>query len=194
MKTLKMNVLFSLLAGLCLVSLAHAQATNHATKADAEKSAGKGITFKIPDGVMPLDWKGFKGMLMLYRKRPGGIFVSYPNEKESIPELKSRAAAAIATMFVHDEKKSGELTWQLSSMPAHRGDKGELADVKLYDSEVESLQIVLYERERNGLTLIYGHFARKSKTSKDKDDSTEFLDQKGKGSPEFDKFWKTFPE
>jgi hypothetical protein len=182
----------SVLAMLIVFAAANVQAQNK-TGEEAEKKAGQGITFKIPDKVMPMPWQDFKGVLMLYQKQPGGMFISYPNENESLDDLKKRAEKFIANMFVHDEKKAGELQWQVKSVPSHRGDKGESAVMKLYDGEKEALQITFYEREWNGLSLIYGYFARKSKTSKDKDDSADFLDDKGEGSKKFDEFRKTFP-
>jgi hypothetical protein len=141
---------------------------------------------------MPMQWKDFKGMLMLYQSKPGGMFISYPNAGEPISGLKTRIVRSIAQMFVHDEKKSASISWLLSSVPTHPRDKGDLAEVRLYDADDQSLQIVLYEREYDDLTVVYGHFARKSKTSKDPDDSSEFLDEKGKGSKVFDKLWKSF--
>ena len=153
---------------------------------------GDGIVFKIPKKVMPIQWASFKGLLMLDQKRPTGIFISYPNDGESLESLTKRAEISIAKMFVHDEKKSEGIVWQIKSIPAHSGDKGENATMKFWEDETQSIQITFYEREWNNLKLIYGYFARKSKTSKDKDDSGDFLDDKGQGSKTFDEFWKSF--
>lgn len=168
--------------------------TTAKTETEAKKAAGQGVTFKIPEKVMPMkDWKDFKGLLMLSAEGPSGLFISYPNENEEISDLKIRAEKFIARMFVHDDKKVDEIVWQIKSVPSHKGDKGDSAIMKTYEGDDQSIQITTYEREWNGLTFVYGYFARKSKTSKDKKNSTVFLDEKGNGAKVFDKFWKTFP-
>ncbi|HEY0429902.1 MAG TPA: hypothetical protein VGC76_19115 [Pyrinomonadaceae bacterium] len=183
-----MKIQFNIrVTALILISLAFCLTAN------AQKSNEKGITFKIPENVMPIEWKDFKGMLMLSPKKPSGIFISYPNDGETLESLTIRAGKSIAQMFVHDEKKAENIEWQIKSIPAHRGDKGDSATSKIYEGESATLQITFYEREWNNLKIIYGYFAQKSKTSKNKDDSADFLDDKGQGSDTFDKFWKTFP-
>lgn len=168
--------------------------TTSKTEDEAKKKAGQGITFKIPDKVMPMQtWKDFKGLLMLSSEGPSGIFISYPNDGETIADLKIRAEKVLANMFVHDEKKTSEIVWQTKSVPTHKGDKDNSGVMKTFDGEDQSIQITTYEREWNNLTLVYGYFARKSKTSKDKENSATFLDESGKGSKVFDSFWKTFP-
>ena len=189
--------IFTLAVMFCLVSCLTATAQNQPktfeTREDAKKNSGGGITFKVPDKVMGMQWAGFKGLLMLYPNRPAGIFVSYPNNDESLEKLAVRAEKSLANMFIHDEKKSENIVWQTKTIPAHQGDRGTTATMKTYDDETQTLQITLYEREWNNYKLIYGYFARKSKTSKDKEDSGDFLDEKGQGSKQFDEFWKTFP-
>ena len=74
--------------------------TNHKTKDEAKKSAKNGVTFKIPDKVMPMKWKDFKGMLMLSQKIPSGIFITYPEESESLADLKIRAEKSVAAQKI----------------------------------------------------------------------------------------------
>jgi len=150
------------------------------------------IIYKIPDGVMPMDWKDFKGMLMLGGKQPWGIFVAYPNDGESLDELKTRAGKTIAKMFVHDEAKVDKVEWKTITVAANKGDASDTALQKLYESDTETLQLTFFERQGAGPKLLYGYFARKSKTSKDKDDSADFLGEKGKGNKSFTAFWKSF--
>jgi hypothetical protein len=164
------------------------------TENKIENKASAAITYKVPDGVMPMKWHDFKGMLMLGGEKPSGIFITYPNEGESIADLEIRAGKEIARMFVHDESKAGKIDWQSKTIPAHEGDKGTEALIKTYDSPEETLQIAYYEREWSGFNFIYGYFARKSKTSKNKNDSAEFMDESGGGIKPFEKFWKTFPK
>ena len=168
--------------------------TTHENEDDAKKSAGNGVTFKIPDKVMPMKWTDFKEMLMLSEKLPSGVFITYPNENESIADLKTRAESVIARMFVRDEKKIEEIVWESKTVPSHIGDSGDTATMRIFDNEEQTLQITIYDREWNGIKFIYGYFARKNNTSKNRDDSAEFLDDKGSGVKVFDKFWKSFPD
>lgn len=188
-----MKKLLTLLAfGIALFANQVAGQTNHKTESDAKKAAGSGITFKIPNGVMPTDWKGFKGMLML-EQRPSGIVISYPEEGESISGLKGRMAKAIAQMFVHNEKTAGEINWIDTDISSNKGDKGNGIQ-KLVETEKQILQVNLFEREWNGLNVVYGYFAMKDKKNNAKKDSGDFLDAEGKGSKVFEAFWKTFPK
>ncbi len=169
--------------------------SNHKNEKDAEKAADKGVTFKIPEKVMPMPkWVGFKGMLMLSSEGPSGIFISYPDEGETLDALRGRAEKSLVKMFVHDDAKVENVQWNSNSTAAHDGDKSETALTKIYDDNTQTVQITFYERQSNGLDFIYGYFARKSKTSDKKGDSANFLDEKGKGSKVFDNFWKTFPK
>ena len=98
------------------------------TEDEAKKTAGSGVTFKIPDKVMPMKWKDFKGMLMLSQKLPSGIFISYPEENESLADLKIRAEKSVAAMFFEDDQKVDEIVWETKTVPSHKGDSGETAD------------------------------------------------------------------
>lgn len=186
------RLLTLLTLGIALFANGAVGQTTHKTESDAKKSAPSGITFKIPNGVMPTDWKGFKGMLML-EQRPSGIVIAYPNEGESIADLKGRMVKEIARMFIHDEKASGEIKWTDVEIPSHKGDKGDKAIQKSNDGEKYFVQITLYERESEGAVLVYGYFAITDKKNKGKKDSGDLLDAEGKGSKVFDAFWKTFP-
>ncbi len=161
-------------------------------QSDSKKTNSPGITFRIPNGVMPTDWKGFKGMLML-EQRPSGIVIAYPEESESISDLKARMVKEIARMFVHGEKASGEIKWVDTEIPSHKGDRGDKAIQKSNDGEKYVIQITLYERESEGAHLVYGYFAITDKKNKGKKDSGQLLDAEGNGSKIFDSFWKTFP-
>lgn len=177
------------------VSILNAQTLTTAKNEDeAKKAAGQGITFKIPDGVMPMEWKkqGFKGVLMLAQKDPSGIFIVYPNEKETIEELTIRVKKNIVPMFMHDDKNVDKFQWKVSDLLKHEGDK--VAKYHLYEGDKNSVQILIYEKEWNGLNLIYGYFAMKNKDAKEKDIKKIWANENGEGIKVFDKFWKTLPK
>jgi hypothetical protein len=188
------KILPAALAVCLLFSLAPAQ-TSRNTESEAKRVAGRGVVYKVPDGVMPLpSWSGFKGMMMLCGKKPCGLFISYPNEGESLEALKKRMSEWIGSMFLHDDAKAKAIVWQSKDIPAHKGDKGNKAKMITYDDPAQTLQIDFFEREYSGLSFVYGYFGRKSKTSGDKDNSSDILDESGNGAKLFDKFWKTLPE
>ncbi|HEX8736262.1 MAG TPA: hypothetical protein VF721_13120 [Pyrinomonadaceae bacterium] len=166
--------------------------TQSKTQKEAAKKAGQGVTFKIPEGVMPMEWSKFKGLLMLDKKQPAGIFISYPDENEPLEDLKARAREFILPMFAHDRKdaKDKDITWRITDIPTHPGDAA--AKMYLYQGEKQSVQISIYEREWNGGTFIYGYFSMKT-VGKEKDAKKIWADDKGQGIKPFEEFWKTFP-
>jgi hypothetical protein len=125
---------------LCLFYAAGAQTvTDHKTEAEARKAAGKGIVYKIPEGVMALpQWQGFRGMMMIAQKQPWGIFISYPNDGESLDVLKDRAGKWVARMFVHDDAKVDKIEWQSKTVPSNKGDLGDNGLQKSFDSDAET--------------------------------------------------------
>ena len=188
MKT-KLSLLICLLTVLVFSSLAQT-VTTHTDENDAKKAAGQGITFKIPDGYMPMkEWSGFKGVLMLNAKQPAGIFISYPDKGEKIDDLIARVVKYVPPMFVHDEKTAGALKWNISDIPVHDGDKTASGKMYIATNDTDTVQISFYQREWNDLTLIYGYFSLKGK----KVDNDVWADDKGQGIKGFEKFWKTFP-
>ncbi|MCU0239204.1 MAG: hypothetical protein MUC29_07160 [Pyrinomonadaceae bacterium] len=177
--------------GLFTLNLQAQTTSNHKTQEEAKQNAGKGVTFKIPEGVIPMDWNknGFKGLLLLAKKDPTGIFLAYPNDNENIEDLKSRVKKTIVPMFIHDDKNVEKSEWKSLEMPLRQGDKN--ATYWLYQSE-NQIQILLYEKEWQGLTLIYGYFAMKSKNASEKDLKKIWANEKGEGVKLFDKFLKDF--
>jgi hypothetical protein len=195
-RNLPLSLLATAFLTIAFISNARAQTiTQSKTQEEASKKAGQGVTFKIPEGVMPMEWSNFKGLLMLNAKLPAGIFISYPDENETIENLKARAREFILPMFAHDKKnaKDKDIAWQIKDIPAHPGDKpGAAAKMYLYQGEKQSVQISIYERESNGLQFIYGYFSMKT-AGKEKDAKKTWADDKGQGIEVFEKFWKTFP-
>ncbi|HVE57391.1 MAG TPA: hypothetical protein VNB22_11230 [Pyrinomonadaceae bacterium] len=155
------------------------------------QSQKSGIIFKVPDNVFPIDWNknGFKGMLMLRKESPAGIFIGYPNDEEKIEDLKARAVKSIAPMIVDDKKG---ITFETRSIPTHKGDSA--ATYYSYANEKDLLQILLYERVANGNTLIYGYFAKKEKDAKPASVKDIWADDKGQGIKIFEKFWKSLKD
>lgn len=193
---MRKNILPIILFLLGLVAVSSAQTvTTHKTEAEAQKASGQGIVYKIPGGVMALpSWQGFKGMMMLAEKQPWGIFISYPNDGESLDDLKLRAGKWVAGMFVHEDGLVDKIDWQSKTILSNKGDLGETALQRSYVNDKQSFQITYFEREHSGLKLIYGYFSMKSKTSKNKNDIGDFLGEEGKGNKAFEAFWKSFPD
>lgn len=159
------------------------------TQKEAEKNAGQGITFKKPDKFMNAPLVGFKGMTMLNPNAPAAIFVTYPNEGESIADLSKRVVKAIPGLFFGAKNK--EFVWTTKSIEANQGDKAgsinTAGDGKMF------FQVALFEREWNGLTVVYGYYAMKNENAKKDDSDKYWLDENGKGVEPFEKFVKTFP-
>jgi hypothetical protein len=153
-----------------------------------------GVVFKIPDDVFPMDWNknGFKGMLMLRKESPAGIFIGYPKEGEKIEEFRERAAKFIAPMVISDEEEKKGINFEKNSIPTHKGDSA--AFYYSYVNEKEMVQILFYERIANGNSLIYGYFAKKKKTDKPESVKDLWADDKGQGVKIFEKFWKSLKE
>ena len=167
-----------------------------AQKTDNKNFSG-GAVFKIPEGVLPVDWNknGFKGMLMLDADAPAGIFISYPNEDEGIEALKIRVLKSIFPMVrpsgAEDTYGDDESKWKIKDIPTRKGDIS--AKYYLLEDDKQMTQILLYERETgDGLKYIYGYFAKREKDDKSSDKI--WADENGKGAKKFEKFWKSFPK
>ncbi len=182
-------LILTFLLGNCFSVIAQ---KSYETEGEAKRNAGEGITFKVPDGLHSAPLAGFKGLLMLDLNRPAGIFITYPNEGESIETLKLRALNGLTGMFIHDEGNgTNTFNWSTAKIPVHQGDRENSASLNLTQTEKKEVQIAIYEREWNDITLIYGYFAMKPSGSKK---SKDFLDDKGNGSKELEKFWQSFPK
>ncbi|HEV7642305.1 MAG TPA: hypothetical protein VGO50_00060 [Pyrinomonadaceae bacterium] len=183
----KFLIIFSVLL---FSSISMQAQTRGMTKAEAREADG--VNFGMLDGIVPVKWKNFRGTLLREGKKPSGMFIVFQNEGESLDTIRSRAGKAIAGMFIKDDKKVDDITWQTKSLPAHEGDKENTAIMNIYDGDAETIQVVYYVRERKNAVFVYGYFARKSKTSKKKSDSGDFMDENGEGIKIFDKFWRSF--
>lgn len=153
-----------------------------------------GISFKVPENVFPMDWKKseFKGILFLQKDGPSGMFISYPNDGETIDDLIKRAAKFIAPMISNFGKDTNsKAEFEVRTIPAHENDSVDSASYYAFkDSSVE-VQILFYERtDRKDRKLIYGYFSRRDLKSEKSGDKT-WADQNGNGVKSFDKFWKT---
>jgi hypothetical protein len=148
--------------------------------------------FKVPDNVFQLPPKdtGFDhGMLMIRQKFPGGAFIEYPKENETLDQLKLRLASYICPMFLHEKDETTKLVPQITSIPSHKGDLGSSAQLYLYATEKGQVQILFFERGIVDKSYVYGYFAYRIKDSKD--NAKEWADDKGGGVKFFDGFWKT---
>ena len=149
--------------------------------------------FKVPKDVFPLDSKitGFHGMLMIHKDKPLGVFIVYPDEKETMAQLRERVAKYVLPMFFH--KDGEELKTlpspQTSSVPSHKGDTGNTGLLSLYTTDQGQIQMLFYDRGIQDKTYTYGYFVYMKKGSKA--DSKDRADEKGNGVKIFDEFWKT---
>jgi hypothetical protein len=155
---------------------------------------GKGIVFKIPDNVFPMDWNksGFLGILMLEKDSPSGVFAAYPNNGgETIESLRERIAKFIVPMFGSEDKDKTEFTFKKHSIPNRKGDFGASGLYYLYENDKSLVQVLFYEREGDSKNMLYGYFARRLKGSKDEKKSI-WADDKGEGVKILEKFAKSF--
>lgn len=153
-----------------------------------------GVVFKIPDDVFPMDWNksGFRGMLMLRKDSPSGIFIAYPNDGEKIEDLKARAVKFIAPMVIADDNGGKDFKLDKTSLAGREGDAAD-AEYHSYANQNSMAQVIVYERVANGKNFIYGYFAMKSKTADPKKVKI-WADEKGEGVKIFEKFWKNIKE
>lgn len=188
---MKLSHYIILIAFFVFVSFADglAQTDNQPTKKG-------GVVFKIPDDVFPIDLQksGFKGILMLRKDAPSGLFVAYPNDGETIDALRQRLAVYIVPMFMHDKDVAAKLTPQMSSIPVHPGDAENSGSYYLYTTGKTQVQILFYQRVANGNSLLYGYFANKNIDSNDDVAIKGWADKNGQGVKIFESFWKTIKE
>lgn len=162
-----------------------------------EKQSNKGeAVFKIPDDVFPRDWneQGFKGILMLKKDAPAGLFVAYPNDDEHIEELKTRISKSITPMFVHDKDEESKVIFLKSLIPKHRDDFGSAGEYYSYTNAKSMIQILFYERAAGEKNFLYGYFAMKGKEQEGKSVKDLWADENGQGVKILEKFWKTFKD
>lgn len=182
----KALALLALLSGIASLQEAKGQ-TTYDSKDEAKTNAGLGVVFKTPDKFMRAPLSGFKGTMFLNPDKPSGIFITYPDENESIEGLTKRARSWFVGFFGRDSKK--EINWQVRAVKPYSTDKA--ANVHLSESPEMNVQITVYEREVNGLTFIYGYFAMRSSKGDGKYSGADFLDDEGKGVKAFEKFCKS---
>lgn len=126
-------------------------------------SADGQMVYKIPDGVFPLDWNknGFKGYMYLEKNSPSGLFIAYPNDGESLDELRERAAKFIAPMVVSDSKDKDPLAFEIKPISSHKDDVSDRGRYYFFKGEKASVQILFFERKTPASNVLYGYFAQK---------------------------------
>lgn len=147
--------------------------------------------FKMPKDVFPLesDKTGFHGTVMLRQKDPAGLFMVYPEEKETMDQLKARVAKYVVPMFLHTDDKSVLPAPVTASIPGHKGDLVGTGSSFVYTSDKKQVCLLFYERSIQDKTYTYGYFAYINPESKEGKKS--WPDEKGNGIKFFDEFWKT---
>lgn len=126
-------------------------------------SADAQMVYKIPDGVFPLDWNknDFKGYMYLEKNSPSGLFIAYPNDGESLDELRERAAKFIAPMVVSDSKEKDPIPFEMKPIASHKDDVSDRGRSYFYKGEKASVQIFFFERKTPASNVLYGYFAQK---------------------------------
>ena len=156
-----------------------------APAAAQEKGAA---VFKVPDGWMPANDTEVGPFVALNPKKPAVLFVTYPKQGETTTEAQRQRLRTLAAgmFFGHDSKV--ELNWEVKRIQPHPGDGDGAADIATAKQSDMEVQIVTYERTTGVRPFIYGYIAMRSKKS-----GAPFIDETGKGSKDFDKLWKSFP-
>ena len=124
-----------------------------------KEGSSKGIVFRIPENVFPMDWNksGFIGILMLEKDSPSGVFAVYPNnDGETIDQLRERAAKFIVPMFASEANDKKDLEFKKSTIPSHKGDLGDSGLYYLYENEKTLVQILFYQRQGDRKNMLYG--------------------------------------
>lgn len=151
------------------------------------------IIFKVMEDTFPRSWKPqFNGFLMLLQKDPAAIFVSYPNEDESIEDLKKRLLLTTHSMFFRAKKGpdgkevEAQPNWEIGEVKLNKGDaKG---NYYLSKTEDKWIQVMLYERTKEDTTVVYGYVSMR--TAEGKKPKT-WAKPDGTGVKIFKKFRKT---
>ena len=96
------------------------------TQTDSQGTKKEGVVFKIPDDVFPIDLQksGFKGILMLRKDAPSGLFVAYHlGRPELLADVMAQVAkpGGIAIFGGRGEENLGHL-WQSARIVAKRFD------------------------------------------------------------------------
>ena len=148
------------------------------------------IVYKIPDGVLTVDWtkSKFKGMMMLEKDNPSGLFIAYPDEGETIDQLRERAAGFIAPM-VSDAKNKESIPFEIKTIQSHSGDIDGRAKLYFFKGQKTSVQILFFERKTEDSIVLYGYFASKDN---DKDKSKIWVGEDMKDPKLLSKFIKSF--
>jgi hypothetical protein len=169
-------------------SLQTARAQEKTEKQLGESKPGEAV-FEIPKGYMKAKFAELRGVLIIDPKKPGGMFVSYPDDNETIASLRQRIRTKVTGMFVHGDKNP-ELAWDARPLPSHKGDGDGKASLETATAGDMELQFVTYERT-TGAPFLYGYFAMRHKSGKG--DNGRFIDEQGKGVKAFDELWQSMP-
>lgn len=190
MKSIKRFTQTFLSAALFVLLAACANLAQNNKPDSAPTPEKKTVIFKIPDGFMPAQMPpGKKGLSMLNAKAPAGMFVAYTPDgaksEDFIAELREMYVA-----FFFGENNNAKLVWKETVLPAHQGVANETGKVFTAVAQDRELQIAAYTRTiAEGQDVVYGYFAMRDTTSKK--NSAEFINEKGTGVKDFEKFWKT---
>ena len=153
-----------------------------------QDQGGPGVTFRMPDKLMPMDFPKYKGMLLLDRDRPAGIFIVYVPSGETPPDTVTKIRETVASMFSSVTKNVS--SWSVNPVPAEESRPSESAQLAMATGEGADMQMLSVVLPNGSTTVVYGYFALRHTTKPQKDDAV-FLKEDGTGVAVFDKFRKT---
>ena len=119
-----------------------------------------GIVFKVVEKTFPRSWKPrFNGFLMLLQESPAAIFISYPNDDESVEDLRKRILDESKSMFgvsvKGDDAKDQSPEWVVADAKKYKSDTS--AKFYLTKSEDKWVQVFLFERKKEDTIVVYGY-------------------------------------
>ena len=153
-------------------------------RSPTQASARLPIKFKTPNGYMAVDFPGHTGKLLLDPKKPGGMFVAYPKDGQTVDAFIDEVKKMVADMFLHDAKEP--VVWNVKPLQSPKEMTGQSGNLLTTADEKFELQIAYYVRNE-GVT--YGYFAMRHKKSKGED--AKFVDGTGAGVKAFDELAKS---
>jgi tetratricopeptide (TPR) repeat protein len=152
----------------------------------------KPVELKLPKGYMPASFPDKRnGQVLLDAKRPGGMYIVYPNADESPEAFTDYLKAMVKGMFLHDSKTP--VTWTQTPLPPHKGVENESGTLYSASDDKMEIQLAAYTRNVGGTKVAYGYYAMRHKGKAKKDDAI-LLDGSGNGVKEFDAFCESIHE
>lgn len=153
-----------------------------------QDESGRGVTFRMPDKYMQVDFPNYKGMLLLDPERPAGMFIVYVPDGETAVGTTGKIREKVASMFSSDPKQLA--AWTITTVPAHKSKPNETAELSIATGEASDVQVLTVTLPNGRNPVVYGYFAMRH-NKKPQGDDGRFLRMDGTGVVEFDEFRST---